>query len=160
MRNHINQSVLLGVLLLASTLAHAQFAWIDEKGVRHYSDQPPPTNTPDAKILKLPRGMARPAPTADAAPAPEIPAAKAAPTLAEREMDYNKRQAKAAVNEKKAAADKQLADTKRTQCKNAADAKAILDSGRPTVKADGAPMSDADRARESANAASVLKDCT
>ncbi|MCC2962715.1 DUF4124 domain-containing protein [Massilia sp. IC2-278] len=41
-------------LLFAAGLAQAQFVWVDPKGVRHYSDQPPPPGTPPARILKAP----------------------------------------------------------------------------------------------------------
>lgn len=54
-------------LLFTAGLAQAQFVWIDPKGVRHYSDQPPPPGTPPARILKAP-GL--PAASAQAAPAP------------------------------------------------------------------------------------------
>lgn len=59
-------------LLFAAGLAQAQFVWVDPKGVRHYSDQPPPPGTPPARILKapgLPAISAQPATPAAAAPA-------------------------------------------------------------------------------------------
>lgn len=78
-------------LLLAAGLAQAQFVWVDPKGVRHYSDQPPPPGTPPARILKAP-GLptisvqpATPGTTAPAArtalpvPAPVVPATPANP---------------------------------------------------------------------------------
>lgn len=62
-------------LLLAAGLAQAQFVWVDPKGVRHYSDQPPPPGTPPARILKapgLPALVAQPAPPARPAPVPNF----------------------------------------------------------------------------------------
>jgi hypothetical protein len=154
MRNHTTKAILLGAMLLASAVAHAQYAWIDEKGVRQYSDQPPPTSTPAAKILKTPRGMARPA-TEAAAPAPAATPANAPPTLAEREADYKKRMAA----EQKAATDKKIVDSNRANCAAAAKNKALLDSGRP-VRGDGNGLLAQDaKAKESAAMATILKDC-
>ena len=156
-------AVLLGTLLLASAVAHAQFAWIDEKGVRHYSDQPPPTNVPAAKILKAPRGMAAPADAAPAAapaaPAAPVKPAKAAPTLADREADYRKRQAQAEVDNNKAALEKKNADTRRANCDSATRNKAQLDTGRRVRTEENIVMTEEDKAREQANVARVLADC-
>lgn len=162
MQNLMNRAALLGALLLASTLAHAQFAWIDEKGIRHYSDQPPPTNIPDSKILKTPRGMAQPAaaPAQDgAAAAAPMPPTKMPPTLAEREADYAKRKAQAADSATKAAAEKQVADAKQARCGTAAKNKAQLGSGQRVITSKNADMSEAEKARELANANAILKEC-
>jgi len=64
-------------LLLAAGLAQAQFVWVDPKGVRHYSDQPPPPDTPPARILKAP-GL----PAISVQPAAPAPAARTAPPSA------------------------------------------------------------------------------
>jgi hypothetical protein len=157
MRNHTTKAILLGALLLASTFAHAQYAWIDEKGVRQYSDQPPPTSTPDSKILKTPRGMARPPAPASAAGAPDA-AAKAAAALAEREADYKKRHAAMDESEKKAATEKKAADSKRANCEATAQNKAQLDSGRP-IRVGGSIMTEEDKTKEQARIATILKDC-
>lgn len=49
------------LLLVGAGLAQAQYSWIDEKGVREFSDRPPPPGTPAEKILKAPRHAAVPA---------------------------------------------------------------------------------------------------
>jgi hypothetical protein len=151
----LNRAV-FGALLLASVGAHAQYAWIDEKGIRHYSDQPPPTSTPAAKILKAPNGDMPPEPSATAAPV------KPAPTLAEREADYRKRHAASDEADKKAAADRKLADDKRANCQLAARDKAELDTGR-RVRSDptGANtiMTEDDKAKQLARDTAVLNDC-
>ena len=62
-------------LLCAAGLAQAQFVWVDPKGVRHYSDQPPPPGTPPARILKapgLPAAATQPVPTSRPATAPNF----------------------------------------------------------------------------------------
>jgi hypothetical protein len=159
MRHSITTALLLGVTLFAGT-AHAQYAWLDAKGVRQYSDQPPPVDTPASKILKTPRGIAiaANAPPADATAAAPV-TAKAAPTLAEREADYRKRHAAAEESDKKAAAASQNAEAKRAGCAAAAKNKAQLDTGRRARTTDNVVMTEADKAREQANIAKVLQDC-
>lgn len=158
MRHSITTALLLGVMLFAGTAAHAQFAWIDAKGVRQYSDQPPPPDTPAAKILKTPRGMAVAAATPPGdAPAPTL--ARAAPTLAEREADYRKRHAASEENAKKAATASQDAEARRANCAAAAKAKEQLDTGRRMRTTGNVVMTEADKAREQANIAKVLQDC-
>ena len=110
------RAIVGAVLLAASSLALAQYIWIDDKGVKQLSDRPPPASVPEKRILKAP-GKAPfnlNAPEADpAANAPEAePAAKRPPTLAERNADFNKRKTEAAAAEKKAADEaRQKADT-------------------------------------------------
>lgn len=152
----MRSAILLAALLLASAAAHAQYAWIDEKGVHHYSDRPPPTDTPAANILQAPRGMMPPAPAA-------TNTAKPAPTLAEREADYRKRHAAADEADKKAAADKQLAAARRTNCQAAVANKAQVETGR-RLRWDVAGhandvMTEEDKAKEVARADAALKDC-
>jgi hypothetical protein len=160
MRNSTIKAMLLGALLLASTIVHAQYAWIDEKGVRHFSDQPPPTNTPASKILKAPRGATPAADAATPAPsaAPKAPA-KAAPTLAEREADYQKRRAQGQEDEKKAALAKKDTDSRRENCAAATREQANLASGRRVRTQQNIVMTEEDKAREQANVARVLTDC-
>ncbi|MDN4051764.1 DUF4124 domain-containing protein [Massilia sp. YIM B02763] len=103
------------LLVLMAAPAFAQYSWIDDKGTRVFSDRPPPAGTPEARILKKPRTLDALAPSAAPATAPapaSAPAepAKAAPTLAEREADYRKRQAQQAEAETK----EQLAAHKQT----------------------------------------------
>jgi hypothetical protein len=163
MRNSTIKAMLLGALLLGSTVVHAQYAWIDEKGVRHFSDQPPPTNTPASKILKAPRGATQAADAAaPAAPAPSAAPkapAKAAPTLAEREADYQKRRAQGQEEEKKAALAKKEADNRRENCAAATRDRAQLDSGRRLRTQQNIVMTEEDKAREQANVARVLNEC-
>lgn len=148
MRNGLLNPMLFGALLLANAAAHAQYAWLDEKGIHHYSDQPPPTNTPDARILKAPH-VSMPAPTT----------AKPAPTLEEREADYRKRHVAADEADKKSAADRKLADAKRANCQAAVADKAQIETGRRLHRDGTGIMTEDDKAREVARADAVLKDC-
>src|SRR3569833_2431186 len=62
------QAALAALLSMAAAVAAAQYAWIDERGVRQYSDQPPPASVPKQRILKAP-GAAYTPPAASAQPA-------------------------------------------------------------------------------------------
>jgi len=88
-----------GALALSSLLAHAQYSWIDDKGMRVFSDRPAPPGTPAERILKAPRGMDA-APLPAAAPAPAVP--DAAPEWKQREEEYKRRSALQAGEEEKA----------------------------------------------------------
>ncbi|MBV6319551.1 DUF4124 domain-containing protein [Duganella violaceipulchra] len=131
---------LAGALLLAvSSLAMAQYIWIDDKGVKQLSDRPPPPSVPEQRILKAPGktpfnpNAEAEAPAAEAAPESAV---KRPPTLAERNADFNKRKADAA------AADKKAADEARQK----ADIAANCDAARKNQQAlaDGVRMSNYD----------------
>lgn len=155
MRNHTLNKVLLATLLLASTAARAQYAWIDEKGVHQYSDKPPPPDTPQANILKMPRPSMPSTPATSATTA----ASKPPPGLAEREADYVKRHAEADKAAAKAAADRSALDARRARCQSAAAVKAEIDTGRRMRTPAGTVMTEDDKVAEIARADAVLKDC-
>jgi type IV secretory pathway VirB10-like protein len=125
---------LAGALLLAaSSMAMAQYMWIDEKGVKQLSDRPPPPNIPEKRILKSPgKPLFNPNAPAepDTAPADDAaPPAKAPPTLAERNADYNKRKTEAAAAQKKSADEaRQKADIA-ANCDAARKNQMALDNG-------------------------------
>jgi hypothetical protein len=96
--------------------------WKDEKGQLQVSDQPPPKTVPQDKIIRSPgtRGTSTnsvDAQAPSAAPSgPATPAASSAPkSAADRELDFEKRQKKAAEDAKKAQdeADKKRANQER-----------------------------------------------
>ena len=131
---HLLRTAVLGLPLLAALPAHAQYSWIDARGTRVFSDQPPPPGTPANRILKTPRGVAPASLAAPAAqPAPEAAAEgaektgedkpakpKGPPTLAEREADYVKRskerqEAEAKAAEQAAANARECAELRRVE---------------------------------------------
>ena len=158
-------SRLLGAaLLLAAGFAHAQFAWIDAKGIKHYSDRPPPPGTPANKILKAPGMHADLLATPDAADEkPADAAAPKPPTLADREADFRKRAMDRAKAEKKTAEEAQRQQAQRANCEQAQRYKNSLTSGiRITESAgDGAQqwMSDEERAKRLADTNDILASC-
>ncbi|WP_395398836.1 DUF4124 domain-containing protein [Pseudoduganella sp. UC29_106] len=77
-----------GLALVLATLAtalpaQAQWMWVNERGVKQLSDQPPPPSVPPGRILKAPPGQMSDlrkqlnAPAADAAAAPSAEPAEA-----------------------------------------------------------------------------------
>lgn len=131
------------LLLAASSLATAQYMWIDDKGVKQLSDRPPPPSVPEQRILKAPGkapfnpNAAAPAEAEADTAAPDAPPAKRPPTLAERNADFNKRKADAAAAEKKAA----------DEARQKADIAANCDAARKNQQAlaDGLRMSNYDK---------------
>ena len=167
--NHRN--IPLAILLLAaSSLAMAQYIWVDEKGVKQLSDRPPPGNTPEKRILKSPgkplfnpNAPAEPeTPPVDAAAA-EQAAAKRPPTVAERNADFNKRKTEAAAAEKKAAAETQRNADIAANCDAARKNQLALDQGirMSTYDKNGerTVMGDAEREEMRKKSQKVLSGC-
>lgn len=161
----MNKPALPSLLALAALLsfghagsALAQYAWIDDHGVKQYSDRPPPASLPKARILRQPGGAA-----ATESSASTAPASAAAPTLADRNAEFRKRQAEKAENEKKSAEEAKLAADRRQNCERAADYQRTLESGVRigTTGKDGerAILSDEQRARELQETRRILADC-
>lgn len=148
-------------LMLLAQLAHAQYAWIDDKGTRVFSDRPPPPGTPAGRILKAPhRGD-----TLDNAPA-AAPAGgdkPKPPDLADREADYKKRQAEQQANAAAAQVDAQAKAMKQDACNMVKTRLAELSSGarikQVDAKGEVGYMSDADRARSIAKGRELAAQC-
>lgn len=149
--------------------ALAQYVWTDEKGVRQYSDQPPPASVPNSRIIRG-KGMPVPAASASAEAGSKAGAAStgntpaaSAPSLAERNADFNKRRAQQAANEKKAADEEKLSQQKKTNCERAANYKRTLESGMRVSRTDAngerAVLTDEERAQELRQAQQMLDSC-
>jgi hypothetical protein len=168
--NTSNRARLLAAtaLMAFASMAQAQYMWIDEKGVKQFSDRPPPPSVPLKHILKAPRGVLTAAsavaePAVAAAAAPEAAKPKAPPTVADRNADYNKRVKEKAEHDEK---DKEEADRKAAlaeNCARAREARQSLDSGArvATVDKNGerAFMGDEQRALESRKVNQALSAC-
>jgi len=160
--NHRNK-LLTALLLAAAPLAMAQYMWIDDKGVKQFSDRPPPPNVPEKRILKAPgKPLFNPNAT-EPEPLAEAPAAKAAPTLAERNADFNKRKADAAEASKQAAANAQRKTDEAANCNAARQNQQALDQGLrlSTYDKNGERgyMNDEQREELRKNTQKVLADC-
>lgn len=149
------------VLLAFASAAWAQYVWIDDKGTKQFSDMPPPASVPANRILKQPgKGTATAAPASAAA---EDSAAKAPPSLADRNAEYNKRRAAQAEKEKKAEQEAQAARDKAKNCDNARTYQRALESGRRLASTDQNGervfMTDEQRSREMQETSRVLAGC-
>jgi hypothetical protein len=167
---HVFSTAAALVLLGVATSALAQFIWLDEKGVKQYSDMPPPTSVPNKRILKtpgqsLPRGIGS-AETSDGAAdnAADAKTAQAAPpTVAEQDAAYQKRKAEQAEKNKKTAQEAKQASDKAENCARARANQRTLDSGTRIAQTDAngqrSYMSDDQRAKQNADNRAVLNDC-
>lgn len=156
-----------GALLAFATLAQAQYMWIDEKGLKQFSDRAPPASVPLKNILKAPRGAASAATleaeAAAAASTPEAAKPKAAPTMADRNADYRKR-AKESTEREQKETDEQLARADQADnCERARSAKQSMESGARIGTQDNNGergfMTDEQRAVETRKIDKVLAAC-
>lgn len=169
----------LAVLLFGLGLAHAalaQYVWLDEKGVKQFSDQPPPANIPKKNIIKGPAApSAKPAAkpggddaaaegnAAAAAASTASNAASAAPTYAERNAEYKKRRQEQAEKDKQAADETARAEARKKNCERARDYQRTLDSGIRITNTDKngerIVMNDEERNRASRENRQILDGC-
>jgi hypothetical protein len=142
--------------LLAITTAYAQiYQWKDESGKTIISDKPPVGQTTKSRKL---------APESSGAEGGAASGSKSPQSLADRDLDYRKRQKEA--QEKAEKADKaQKANTDRNEnCESARRYLQTLESGERVAlrdeKGERYYMDDAERARESSKARQTLQsDC-
>ena len=175
---------MLTVLAAPGAQAQAPYIWIDDKGLKQLSDQPPPPSVPPDRILRQPRN----AQLAPARAAVDDPAAKAAapatagaagatdngkaaaddkakrpPTLAERNADFAKRQAEAAAGAQKAAQEASQQAARASNCEIARSNKMALESGMrmSTFDKNGERtfLTDAQRAERIKQNQAALADC-
>jgi hypothetical protein len=159
------------LITFAAPAAHAQYVWLNEKGVKQFSDQPPPASVPKNRILKSPAGGFQPPPRESASdtPADAAPAAKEADkgpmTTAERNAEFQKRKKEQAENEQKAAEKEKQAAEKAKYCDQLRSYSRSLNSGDRITKADPKTgekvyLSDEQRAAEAREAQSKLAGCS
>lgn len=139
--------------------AAAQYVWLDEKGTRQFSDQPPPSSVPAARILKQPGGISS-APTAAQSSAAPVHAEK---TTAEKNADFRKRQLEREEKEKKAAEEAKLASDKARNCERAQEYQRSLEAGvrisRTDRNGERSYLSDEQRERELNETRRMLNEC-
>ena len=158
---------LLLAALAVQVPAHAQYSWIDDHGTRVFSDRPPPSGTPPARILEAPHGSASTLPYALPAPAAAAPPAEPVkpppPSLAERDADFRKRAAQRDADERQAAEEARRKADQAEQCAAARHSQATLASGRRLTDVDDqgerVVVTEEEKARRLAQARRVLADC-
>lgn len=152
------------VVASLSAPAHGQWQWRDANGRMVMSDRPPPSDVPLRNIIRAPRGVkvpiaaagetgapngaanaagqnsTAPGTTAPGTAAPNSAAASAsapaAKSIAERDMEYRKRQAEAAEAAKKAEEAAAEARATREACAAMRGNLAALNSGQRIIQTD------------------------
>lgn len=153
--------------LMISNIAMAQYIWLNEKGIKQYSDTPPPKSVPRDKILKSPFGSTRPTTSTANQNATESatdnPKIEKPVTTASKNEDFNKRKLAREEADKKSAAQKQESADKTKNCERAKSYKQSLDEGILIMSRDKngerTPLDEAQRAKEMADVKKVLADC-
>lgn len=139
--------VFSAIALLVGADAAAQYIWLNEKGVKQYSDMPPPPSVPNNKILKQPGGLPLPAVTtgmeANTAAKEDAPGenksaekSRQALTTAEKNAEFQKRKMEQAEKDKKAAEQEQQAAEKAKNCERAQAYQRSLESGERLARTD------------------------
>ncbi|HEV7817028.1 MAG TPA: DUF4124 domain-containing protein [Janthinobacterium sp.] len=165
--NWMGRLLLAGALMGAAALAHAQYVWTDDKGLKVFSDRPPPPSVPLKNILKAPGLDKLQAQAADggtdSAPAPGGAADKQPPSVAEQEAAYRKRKADEAAKDQKAAAEAKRKSDIASNCENMRKDQAMLQSGTRigtiTDSGERAYMNDEERAAKLDKIAQSLANC-
>lgn len=137
--------------------AHAQYVWLDERGVKQFSDMPPPSSIPASRILKQPASGSTPA------AAPAASDIRPQMTTAEKNAEFRKRQTERAEKEKKAAEEAKIAAEKARGCERAQEYHRALESGERISRTDKngerSFLSDEQRAKEVRESRRVLDEC-
>jgi hypothetical protein len=136
----------------AATPAAAQWVWKDEAGHVVASDQPPPMNVPQSRIIKEPRAKAAAPVAADKDPTKDAAKGDAPKSLADRELDAKQRQKDQADAAKKADDEAVKAKALKENCTSARSNVAALTAGgraaRFNEKGEKVYIDDAERQSE------------
>lgn len=136
--------------------ALAQHVWMDNKGVKQFSDMPPPPGTPANRVLQSPGPRTTP-------PLPPATEKLAEPSIAERNAAFEKRRTEQAERENKASEQARVAGDNARNCEQARSYERTLASGQRISKLDKngerAYMSDQEKAQEMATAQRVMAQC-
>lgn len=164
-RNQLRHLVATAAAITALTAAGtaiAQYAWIDDNGVKQFSDMPPPASIPTSRILKQPSGKSSVASETNGAETTP-PAAKSELTTAEKNAEFRKRKTAQAEKEKKAEDEAKNAAEKSKNCARARDYLRALESGERLTRTehtgDRAFLTDQQREQELKETRRILQDC-
>lgn len=160
MNNLVRHTVVTAILCMGfAGTAHAQYVWLDEKGVKQFSDMPPPSSIPASRILKQPSGGGTPAAPSESAAS----ATKPQMTTAEKNAEFRKRQTERAEKEKKANEEAKLASERARNCERTQEYQRALESGERISRTDKngerSFLSDEQRAKEIRESRRVLDEC-
>lgn len=158
--------LLLAALLLPAFPALAQWKWLDQTGQAHFSDMPPPPETPDNRILQRPDTSKAPPPAAAAVSAStqtQTLGARPAPAQ-DSELAEKIAQTQRQEDAKRKAEEARQAAIRADNCQRALAAQAAFNSGirLRSVNAEGESvvMDEAARAAELGRLQDVMRaDC-
>jgi hypothetical protein len=161
--------LMLTSMLGISTVAFAQYIWIDESGVKQYSDMAPPSSIPKKNILKQPGKSYSASQSNSDTPAPAAKSTdgsdkQSAPlTAAEQNAEFQKRKAKQAADEAKAALEAKNAEAKAKYCDSTRSYNRSLASGDRIATTDKngerSFITDEQRAKEIKETGEALNNC-
>ena len=152
--------IALAIVAFAVTPVAAQWAWREDNGRVMYSDRPPPPNIKASQILRQPPAATAPttsttppaAGAAEDAAKSDAKAADAPKTLAEREMEFRKRQQERVAAERKAQEEQQKSASKAADCERSRGYLRALEEGQRIARTDASGnrefLDDAQRAQE------------
>ncbi|MEO8408817.1 MAG: DUF4124 domain-containing protein [Oxalobacteraceae bacterium] len=166
-------SMMFSLMIGLPSYAFAQYVWLDEKGIKQYSDMPAPATVPASRILKSagaalrtqsPEIAPKSAADANASGNATTKAQTQLPmTTAEKNADFQKRKMEQAEKDQKAAEEAHRAADKSKNCERASTYQKTLDSGQRISQQgkDGQRtfLSDAQRAQESRDTKRILVEC-
>jgi hypothetical protein len=122
-------------LTLSTPVAFAQWAWMDADGRKVFSDRPPPSDVPDARILTSPASKSGGAALGKPTPPPSSPDPSASgspkPDAAAKQLEEKKKQAEEAEKAKEKLEQQQAAKVKAENCARAKTGLANLETGAP-----------------------------
>jgi hypothetical protein len=157
---------LIVLACMAAQAAFAQWQWIDKSGRKVFSDQPPPADVPDSKIIKRAGARAAEPMPEPVASAPKAPAASMPKVSGkDKALEEKKKQVAATEADKKKAQEEENAAAAAERCDRAKRAKATLDSGTrlatSNTKGEREFLDDNARAAELKRAeATIARDCS
>lgn len=159
---HFRRAIAITAALITFGLgadAAAQYVWTDEKGIKQYSDLPPPSSIPANRIIKQPDGPVTSPIVDNRATTPT----KNEMTIAEKNAEFRKRRIEQAEKDKKAEEERKLSAEKAKNCERAREYNRTLESGvrmsRVNKNGERTFLSDEQRIKELNEAKSMLKDC-
>lgn len=153
------------VLSIGASSAMAQYIWLDSKGVKQYSDMPPPASVLNSKILKSPGIPLRSVSdkTDDSDEKDSGMTKKSAPTVADQNADFQKRRMAQAEKDKENEQKARLAAENKKNCERASAYNRVLESGQRVSRMDQAGervyLSDEERAQEIRESRRTLSEC-
>jgi hypothetical protein len=155
---HLLRFVASAILVFSCSGALAQHVWLDAKGVKQYSDMPPPAGTPASRVLQSP-GPRVAAPAAAAAATDQVPA----PSVAERNAAFEKRRIEQAEREAKEGEQARVAADNARNCDQARAYQRTLANGDRIARLDKngerVYLTEQDRAQETATVQRALVQC-